>query len=209
MTATVQGAAQGLSRARPLAREIPTGRSPAWWGLVLFLATDLASFAALFASWFYIRFAASTEWPQGGIDKPKLLRPMVMMVILLTSSLTCWWADRGMQKGDRTRLVVGMLATIGLGIAFLAAQYDEYAEDLSKFGPTTNAYGSLFFSITTYHGFHVLIGLLLLGFLVAAGLAGRLTVSQHVRVRTIALFWHVVDGLWVIIVFCLYVSSHL
>jgi heme/copper-type cytochrome/quinol oxidase subunit 3 len=205
----VSTAVSDAQRPSALARETPAGRSPAWWGMVLFLLTDLTVFAALIASYFYLRFAANPTWPPPGIEVPKLLKPAVLTGLLVSSSVPLIWADLGIKKGDRKRLIVGLLMTIALGCTFLFVQYTEYDEKLAKYKASTNAYGSLFYTLTGWHGFHVLVGVLVLVFVLAAAASGRITKHHHARVRVIALFWHTVDAVWIAIVLTVYVSNHL
>lgn len=209
MTATSDPAAPAAERPAALIREVPTGRRPGWWGTMLFLLTDVAVFAALLASYFYLRFAANTQWPPAGIEQPKLMKPAILTVLLLSSSAPMVWADLGIKKGDRRRLILGVALTFALGAAFLYVQYTEYADKLKHYTPSTNAYGSLFFTITGWHGLHVLVGLLGLLFLLVAAVSGRITKHHHARVRMIALFWHTVDAVWIAIVLTVYISAHL
>jgi heme/copper-type cytochrome/quinol oxidase subunit 3 len=198
-----------VTRPRAVVREVPAGRRAGWWGMILFLLTDLAVFASMFASYFYLRFAGGGPWPPNGVEEPKLLKASIMTVLLLTSSGPMVFADLGIKKGSRRRLLVGTAVTILLGAAFLVVQSTEYREELRHDKPTSEAYGSIFYTITGWHGLHVFSGLLMLLFLLAAGAAGRITRQHHVRVRLIALFWHTVDAVWIVIMLCLYLSPRL
>lgn len=205
----VQATETALSDRKAIAREVPAGRRAGFWGMVLFLLTDLVIFAGMIASYFYLRFVTSDVWPPPGIENPKLLNSGVETALLLTSSAPLVWADLGIKKGKRLRLMIGLSVTIVLGMCFLSVQYIEYAATLKKYGPTTNSYGSLFFMITSFHGLHVLTGVLMLVFVLIAALAGRINQEQHVRVRMVALFWHLVDAIWVAIFLTLYISPRL
>ncbi|MDQ3887405.1 MAG: cytochrome c oxidase subunit 3 [Actinomycetota bacterium] len=191
------------------AREQPVGRSTAWWGMVLLIATEAAFFAVLLASYFYLRFASPGPWPPDGIEDPKLVRPLIMTGLLLTSSFPMIWADRQVRRGRVGRTVAGVSLSVVLGVAFLALQGMEYAEKLHKFTPTTNVYGSLFYSITGFHGLHVLVGLTMMVFLLAGAARQRLGGHHYHRVQLTAFYWHFVDGVWIFILSSLYLSPHL
>src|SRR5699024_5557209 len=136
---------------------------------------------------------------------PKLLRPLVMTAVLLPSSLPVIWAEHGIRKGERWRLRSGLAATIVLGVTFLALQASEYAEKLREFTMTTDVYGSLFYLITGFHGLHVLVGLTMLAWLLAASLrGGSFGAHRHDRVRNAAIYWHFVDAVWAAILFTIY-----
>lgn len=193
-----------------LTTELPVGRSTGWWGMVMFVGTEATLFACLLGSYFYLRFQYGSPWPPDGIEEPELLRPLVMTAVLLPSSLPVIWAERGIRQGQRRRLQFGLAATLLLGATFLALQATEYAELLREFTLTTNVYGSLFYVITGFHGLHVLIGLTMLGWLLAASLrGGSFGAHRHDRVRNAAIYWHFVDVVWAAILFTIYLSPRL
>ncbi|MEV6842774.1 heme-copper oxidase subunit III [Actinoplanes sp. NPDC051411] len=204
MTAVVEEAAQP----RSLATEMPSGRTTGWWGMVLFVTTEATFFAAALGSYFYLRFQAQ-QWPPPGIEAPKLTKVIIMTAILLPSSLPVMWAERGIRKGQRWRLRAGLAITLVLGLAFLAMQAWEYSEDTKKHTFTTDAYSSLFYGITTFHGFHVTVGLIMVGWLLAASLRGSFGYKRHERVRLTAIYWHFVDVVWIAIFLTLYISPRL
>jgi cytochrome c oxidase subunit 3 len=199
------------TRPSALAREVPAGRRPGWWGMVLTLVTDVAAFAALLAAYFYLRFVtAGDDWPPGAIAEPKLLKAWIMTALLITSSAPLFFADFGIKKGRRGRLLVGVGLAFLLGAAFLVVQGLEYHEKLTKeFTPGTNAYGSMFFVITGFHGLHVVIGLVMLLLILVAGASGRITQKHHALVRISGLYWHTVGAVWVFIFASLYLAAQL
>jgi heme/copper-type cytochrome/quinol oxidase subunit 3 len=132
-----------------------------------------------------------------------------MTALLLPSSVPVMWAERGIRKGQRWRLRAGLTITLVLGLGFLAMQAWEYSEDLKKHTLTTDAYSSLFYTITGFHGFHVAVGLLMVGWLLAASLRGSFGYRRHERVRLTAIYWHFVDLVWVAIFLSLYLSPRL
>jgi heme/copper-type cytochrome/quinol oxidase subunit 3 len=195
--------------AEALATEMPVGRTTGWWGMVLFVATEATLFAALLGSYFYVRFQSGTQWPPPGIAPPELTTAVLLTIVLLPSSLPLMWAERGIRKGKRWRLYTGLAITITLGLLFLGLQATEYASSLKMFTFTTNAYGSLFYTTTGFHGFHVTVGLLMLGWLLAASLRGSFGYRRHGQVRIAAIYWHFVDVVWAAIFLSLYLSPRL
>jgi cytochrome c oxidase subunit III len=197
------------TRPAAVAVEQPSGRTTAWWGMVLFITTEAAFFAVLLASYFYLRFASPGPWPPGGIEDPKLLKPLIMTGLLLASSAPMVWADRQIRKGRVGRTAGGVALAFILGSAFLVLQGFEYAEKLRTFTLTTNVYGSLFYSITGFHGFHIIVGLLMMGFVLVGVTRGRYGAHRHERVRLVAFYWHFVDAVWIFILSSIYLSLHL
>lgn len=175
-----------------------------WWGMWLFIATEAMLFAALLSSYFYVRFGA-TEWPLGGIEPQELLLPSIGTALLLSSSVAAHWGEVGARRGETWRLRLGLALAVTLGLGFLGIQAHEYAS--SPFGPSANAYSSLFFGITGFHGLHVLVGV---GMLLAVGSVAwrtdRFGPERHLPVRLAILYWHFVDVVWLFVFSSLYLS---
>lgn len=207
---SARGAVVSATGAEALSTELPVGRSTGWWGMVMLVVTDAILFACLLGSYFYLRFQYGAQWPPDGIEEPSLLKPLVMTALLLPSSLPMVWAEHGIRRGQRWRLRSGLAATLVLGAAFLALQATEYAEKLTSFTMTTDVYGSLFYATTGFHGMHVLVGLAMVSWLLAASAqAGSFGVHRHERLRNAAIYWHFVDAVWAAILFSLYLSPRL
>ncbi|MFU8871779.1 cytochrome c oxidase subunit 3 [Micromonospora sp. SL4-19] len=204
------GVVAAATGAEALSTELPVGRPTGWWGMVMFVATEATLFACLLGSYFYLRFQFGPEWPPGGLEKPKLLIPLLMTLVLVPSSLPVVWAEHGIRQGQRWRLRAGLAATLVMGLIFMGLLVKEYADDLKLHTLTTNVYGSLFYLITGFHGLHVSVGLIMIGWLLAASLRGGSFGSRrHERVRNAAIYWHFVDTVWVGILFTIYLSPRL
>jgi len=187
----------------------PLGRPTGWWGMLLVIATEAALFAVLLASYFYLRFRAPGPWPPDGIAEPKLLIPIVMTLLLMASSVTVYAGELGIRRGDQRRLRIGIGLTFVLGLAFLTLQVLEYREKLDLFDPQTDAYGSLFYTITGLHGMHVVVGLLLIGWTQFFAWRGAYASERHVAVQVSALYWHFVHIAWLFVFATLYLSPRL
>jgi cytochrome c oxidase subunit 3 len=170
----------------------------------LFIATEAMLFVALFfAYFFYARTQA--HWPMD--DPPKLGLAMVMLGVLMVSSAVLQWgeiASRNHRDGAARSAIV---VTIVLGLVFLILQVFEYREHLQTLLPTTDVYGSIFYTITSIHGIHVVLGLCMLAFV----LVQRIEPVDRPPYRPLhnaTLYWHFVDVAWVFIVTLLYVLPH-
>jgi heme/copper-type cytochrome/quinol oxidase subunit 3 len=181
----------------------------AWWGMVWLILTEATLFGSLIISYWFLRFRAAPLWPPDGISKPELTLPLVMSAILWTSSLPVHLADRAIRRGDQRLLRLGLFAGWILGATFLVLQAAvEYPEVLHEFTPRTNAYGSLFFTLTGLHGSHVLVGLLVSAWVQVRAWRGAFDEHRHVSVQNFAMYWHFVDTVWLFILLTIYLSPY-
>ena len=184
-------------------------RSFGWWGMVCLIATEATLFAVLIASYFYLRFQNGRQWPPAGIEDPALTLPLVMSAILWTSSVPVHLADRAIRKGNVRRLKLGLLAGSVLGVVFIAMQLGiEYPQALDEFTPRTNSYGSMFFTITGFHGAHVIVGLLMSAWTQVRAWTGAFDADRHVTVQIFTMYWHFVDVVWLFVLATIYISPH-
>ena len=185
-------------------------RAFGWWGIVWLIATEATLFAMLIASYFYLRFRGGPVWPPDDIEPPKLVLRLIMTVILLSSSIPVHMAERAAKRGDNRMLRIGLALGFVLGAAFLGITWGvEWPETLHEFGPTTNSYGSMFFTITGFHGAHVLGGL---GFNLWSQIRasrGAFGPERHLTIQNFTLYWHFVDVVWIAVMLTLYISPHL
>ena len=179
-------------------------RAPGFWGMMLLIATEASLFGYLLFSYFYLGSMAAGPWPPDGPPSLKLVLPNT--VILLASSGTMYWAERGIKQGDTRRLRIGLVVTLLLGIAFLVIQGVEYSK--KRFTPMTSAYGSLFFTITGFHGAHVALGLLMIAVVAARAFLGHFREGRHEAVTNVSWYWHFVDVVWLCVFTSLYLSPY-
>jgi cytochrome c oxidase subunit III len=187
-----------------VAQAEPRGaRAPGWWGMALFILAELTLFGTALASYLYLRFRAPT-WPPPGVERPDVVLGAIATVLLVGSSLPMLWAERGIERGNVVRMRIGIAISIVLAIGFLAIQGYEYAS--ASFSWRTDAYGSLFFTILSLHGLHVIGAILMVAWLEARSFAGHFNGEHHAAVQAGALYWHFVDLVWLAIFAVLYLS---
>lgn len=176
---------------------------PGQWGMLLLIATEAALFASLIFSYFYLE-VRSPLWPPNGA--PDLKVASFNTAILLSSSVTLHWGELGIRNGRVGRMRLGLALTMVLGAVFLSLQVYEYSR--LGFSPTTDAYGSVFFTITGIHGTHVFVGLLILGVMSVMAAKGIFSQEDHHYLSNAALYWHFVDAVWIAVFTSLYLSPH-
>ena len=183
----------------------------AWWGMVLLVAVEATVFVLLLASYFYLRFRSGPVWPPDGIEDPKLKLVLIMSAVLWSSSVPVHLSHSAIKRGDTKKLRLYLAAGFVLGAVFLALQCGvEYPDILRhEFTPRTDAYGSMFFTITGLHGAHVLVGLLMNAWVQLRAWQGAFDRHRHVSVQNFVLYWHFVDVVWVFVLASLYLSPQL
>lgn len=134
--------------------------------------------------------------------------PFWNTVILITSSFTLHFAHVALKAENRARLIQWMFVTVALGILFLGLQALEYIEAYGHYGITLNSgiYGSTFFLLTGFHGFHVTLGTFMLIVMTLRCMKGHFKPDDHFGFEAAAWYWHFVDVVWVglfIFVYCI------
>jgi len=125
--------------------------------------------------------------------------PFWNTVILITSSVTVHFAHVALKAGNRPRLIQWLGLTVVLGVIFLFLQVAEYGEAYGHYGLTLNSgiYGSTFFLLTGFHGFHVTLGTFMLAVMWLRSVKGHFTPDDHFGFEATSWYWHFVDVVWV------------
>ena len=124
--------------------------------------------------------------------------PAINTAILLTSSVTVTWAHHALRADNRKHLNIGLGLTVLLGVIFLILQVEEYIHAYNELGLTLDSgiYGSTFFMLTGFHGFHVTMGTLMLFIIFLRCLKGHFSSDNHFGFEAVAWYWHFVDVVW-------------
>ncbi len=132
--------------------------------------------------------------------------PAINTLILLSSGATVTWAHWGLLKDNRAQLITGLFLTIVLGITFLALQAYEYVHAYTELGLTLKAgvYGTTFFILTGFHGFHVTLGAIMLTVILGRSLKGHFRSDHHFGFEAVAWYWHFVDVVWLFLFIFVY-----
>lgn len=212
------------SVANPRRRGLPGRPDALPVGIIVWLASELMFFAALFAAYFTIRNVTNAQSEPGQPTLFQLgesvLNPTFALIntsVLVLSSVTCQLGVHAAEHGKVSRsggpfaiLKWGMrewyILTIVMGSFFIGGQIFEYAE-LIQHGLTisSDVYGSVFFLATGFHGLHVLGGLI--GFLYILGrsyMTRQFTHEQAMSAVAISYYWHFVDVVWIVLFSVIY-----
>ncbi len=163
-------------------------------GVGVFIVGEIMIFLGLFASYWTLRLSSGVDWPPAGTPEISKLLPLLMTVILVTSSFTYHHAESKLAANDRSGFMTWLVISIVIGTLFLGCTIYEYSHLFHEnFTPATNQYSAAFFSLTGFHASHVLLGL----FTFAAILIGFGTSKINPLFVTVAgIYWHFVDVVW-------------
>jgi cytochrome c oxidase subunit 3 len=168
-------------------------------GTIVWLSSELMFFAALFAMYFTIRSVSPELWR----TEPELLNipfSTLNTTVLVLSSVTCQLGVFAAEKGDVVRLRLWFIITFLMGSFFIGGQIYEYSSLASTDGLTlsSNAYGSVFYLTTGFHGLHVTGGLIAFLFVLGRTFtATRFTHGQATSAIVVSYYWHFVDIVWI------------
>jgi cytochrome c oxidase subunit 3 len=170
------------------------------------ITTEGMVFLSLLSAYFFVRAGASA-WPPPGIAPPELHRSVVFTVVLLASSIPIFWMEHALHRGRMRQVAAALAVAFVMGGAFLANTAYDFLN--MEFGVRESAYASLFWVIIGLHALHVLVGLLMSATVQAKVWTGRVTPEHHVTPEVFALYWHFVDGVWILVFSSLILSPHL
>jgi len=146
--------------------------------------------------------AGATGSPAGTVEPFKTMGPWPIPTIntamLLTSGVTLTIAHHALIANQRVKTIVWMWLTVLLGILFLGLQAYEYVHAYQELNLklSSGIYGSTFFLLTGFHGFHVFVGMLMLLFITIRIMKGHFTPQRHFGFEGAAWYWHFVDVVW-------------
>lgn len=192
------------------------------WSMSWFIFSEVMFFGAFFGALFYARQFAlhdlgnldakliwpdfAAVWPNNGpsnlVAHFKSMQPWpiptINTALLLTSGATLTVAHHALRDDHRNRAIVWLAATVLLGVIFLFMQGYEYFHAYNELNLklTSGVYGSTFFLLTGFHGFHVTMGALMLAVVLVRLIRGHFKPDQHFAFEGAAWYWHFVDVVW-------------
>jgi cytochrome c oxidase subunit 3 len=199
------------------------------WGMGWFIFSEVMFFAAFFGALFYARVLSvpwlgeleqrllwpdfNAQWPTAG---PNATDPFTTMgawgipalntLLLLSSGVTVTWAHWALKANNRGQLILGLILTIALGVVFLGFQAYEYIHAYTDLNLrlTSGIYGSTFFMLTGFHGFHVTVGAIMLTVILFRCIAGHFKPDHHFAFEAVSWYWHFVDVVWLLLFVLVY-----
>jgi heme/copper-type cytochrome/quinol oxidase subunit 3 len=154
-------------------------------------------FTGLIGSYIVLRFGSVWPEPRHTLN---IGLTAANTFILICSSVTMVKALEWIQRGDPRKMKLFMVLTLIGGSTFLSVQVFEYRHLLEHgFNPHVSLFGSTFFTMTGFHGFHVFCGVVCIAWCTGKAFLGKYTTEHHQGIETLGLYWHFVDLVWIIL----------
>jgi len=195
------------------------------WSMSWFIFSEVMFFAAFFGALFYARVYSvpwlgdidnsllwqgyGGHWPTAGpyfdTNPAHQFSPMsawgipaINTFLLLSSGVTVTWAHHALKANNRTQLIAGLFFTVLLGVIFLSLQIHEYHSAYTDLNLklTSGVFGSTFYMLTGFHGFHVTLGAIMLTVILVRCIKGHFKPDHHFAFEAVAWYWHFVDVVW-------------
>jgi len=177
-------------------------------GMLLFILSESMFFLLLILAYAFFHQPGGLG-PQAA-NSLDVIKSGLFSLALFSSSATMWMAEVNHKKKNRRQVALWLLATLLLGSIFLLGQGLEYLHLLRQdITISRNLFGTTFFTLTSFHGFHVFIGLLLLGVLFVLAAFGKEREPSGTAMDCISIYWHFVDAVWIIIYAVIYLWKFL
>lgn len=181
-------------------------RASGWWGMIFLVMSEASIFAYLFFAYFY--YAVHFEyrpWPPYGA--PSLLLPIPETVLIFVGAAAMWWADRRAALAEKVASLLGMAIAVVLGIAFVLLGLLDWHN--KPFTLSSNAYSSIYFTLTGVHLAHTVVGVLMSAAVLTWSAAGYLGPVRHVHITATAIYWYFLAVTWAALFFALYITPYL
>lgn len=203
----------------PVQREVGADVYNEKLGMWVFLGSEVMFFTALIGSYIILRVGAPEAWA----DPNEILAVPITAVntfLLICSSVTMVKAFASVQEDNKEALKWWLVATLIIGTAFVGVQMYEYTQLVHEgFVPSgyvpgselaeraahgelpasVGIYGSTFYTMTGFHGFHVTMGVICMSFVTWKAFRGKYSAADHRGVEVIGLYWHFVDLVWIVL----------
>lgn len=174
------------------------GLSTASWGMLMVIASELTILASMIGAYWYLRLRA-VHWPPPGVPEPRVVVPMVLSGVLLSTSVPMLLAARAVRAGRLVATRLFLLLALVVQAGYFAYEVTDYGDQIEKMNLSHDAYTSIYYTLLGADHAHVFVGMLLTVWLLLK-LARGLTMYRLNATVAISWYWHFVNVLTVVIV---------
>jgi nitric oxide reductase NorE protein len=172
---------------------------PGDFAIWIFIFAEMLAFGVLFITFAFAR-AGDVEMYNASQQTLNQTAGLINTILLITSSYFVACAVAAISSGNARHCANWLTGAVMLGGCFVAVKIFEFSEKIdSGISLSTNSFYMFYLSLTFFHLMHVLMGMVILGFIIVKARRGGYSRKQHTGVETGASFWHMVDLLWIIL----------
>jgi len=176
------------------------------FAMCLTISTEASLFVCLFFAYFYL---AKGNWRWTTEAPPKLTLAVINLAVLLVSGFVMATGDRIVNRGRHATARLLVVVTIILGLGSLALDAFDTMQHIQTVKPTTDAYGSIFYTITMFHAAHQVVGIWLLLYLLILPNLEPAPYPPHRPFHNIKLYWYFVVVVWIFVIAFLYIAPNI
>jgi cytochrome c oxidase subunit I+III len=170
-----------------------SNRAPLWWGQLLMCAIEGSMLCMLIAIYFYLRLGVDI-WPPPGTQLPLLTLPALAWAPLVISTLGSYLASEAAKKDDKRGMIVALALNFGMGSLFLVFRFAEWRT--FNFTWSTDAHGTIVWTILFLHTFDMIADLLMTLMLVIIVASGKYGPRQRLGVHVDSVIWYFLAAIW-------------
>lgn len=177
------------------------------YGIILFIISEIFFFSSFFWRFFHRSLTPNIEigikWPPNNIERfNPIIIPLLNTIILLSSGISVTWTHHRILNNNFYQSIQSLFITATLGLYFSILQIYEYIQ--SRFCISDSIFGSSFYISTGFHGFHVIIGSIILISSIIRLKKNHFSINHHFGFEAAAWYWHFVDVIWLILYISIY-----
>jgi cytochrome c oxidase subunit III len=181
--------------------------TPAQWGIIAFLASEVALFGTLITTYLtYMGQDFTGPYPKETLS---FGLAAIATIFLLSSSLTVHMAEKALHHGNQSGFCFWWGLTITLGAIFLGATAYEWREMITEHDLTINRnlFGSTYYTLVGFHGMHVTGGVIVMTIILGLAMKRQVTQKNQTAVQMVSWYWHFVDVVWIVVFTVVYIVS--
>jgi cytochrome c oxidase subunit 3 len=184
---------------------LPLDDTRGTYGMLLLIATESMLFVMLFFSYYFVE-KGNVRWEVN--EPPHLHYALPQLGVLALACGVLWWGQKKAARRNHLSARLALLGGIILGLGYIVLSYFDYAERLPHLNQHSYAYGSIFYTITTIHGGHLALGILMLVWLLLMPRWEPMLRPPHRPYYNVLLYWYFLFWLWVATLAILYIGPN-
>lgn len=205
MTPVFTDEASHVEHATPLVQRVDNTRGT--YGMLLFILTESMLFVFLFFSYYYLE-KGNERWAVN--EPPRLHYALPQLAVVVVAALALWWGQKRAVRREAFAARAALVTAIILGLGYLVLSFFDYSEHLQHVRPDVYSYGSIFYTITTLHAGHLILGILMLFWVLGLPKNKWEPVDRppHRSYYNVTIYWYFLAVVWLATVAILYIGPN-